>query len=283
MRYTELTEKRRSVRNFSDKAIPEEEIQRIQTWFNDEAKHLIPGIDVELGIFKGNAKNRLEGVAGYKGYALCAPVYLLMLSDPDPYYLENVGFIGEDLILKLTDMGIDTCWLSVHDSDQVKQALLLQSDKEVAGIIACGYGEKDVSGRKLEIRSPSNVTLQEEKSRLPKLSQHDLVYCEEWGRPVDWESGAVHEYLDNALYAASLAPTYMNKQPYRFILSGRKLLLCVYRPSETPGIELGIDLCAVMLNFYAVYQEYINSGSTWQMVQGTDDHPDHRIVASIEV
>ena len=50
----------------------------------------------------------------------------------------------------------------------------------------------------------------------------------------------------------------MNKQPYRFILSGRKLLLCVYRPSETPGIELGIDLGAVMLNFYAVYQEYIN-------------------------
>jgi nitroreductase len=283
MRYTELTEKRRSVRNFSEKELSEAEIGTIQSWFNDEAKHLIPGIDVELGIFTGNAKNRLEGVAGYKGYALGAPAYLLMLSEPDPCYLENVGFIGEDLMLKLTDMGLASCWLSVHDSDQVKQALLLQNDKEVAGIIACGYAEKNTADRKLDIKSPSNVTLQEEKSRLPKLSQHDLVYYGEWGQPVDWESGAVHEYLDNALYAASLAPTYMNKQPYRFILTGKKLLLCVYRPDETPKIELGIDLGAVMLNFYGVYQEYINSGSTWQMVQGTDDHEDHRIVASIEV
>lgn len=283
MRYTELTEKRRSVRNFSDKEIPKKDIEQIQTWFNDEAKHLIPAIDVELGIFTGNAKNRLEGVAGYKGYALGAPAYLLLLSEPDPYYLENAGFIGEDLVLKLTDMGINTCWLSVRDSDQVKRALLLDSDKEVAGIIACGYAERNVSDRKLDIKSPSNVTLQEEKSKLPKLSQHDLVYYEEWGKPVDWESGVVHEYLDNALYAASLAPTFMNKQPYRFILSGKKLLLCVYKPAETPKIELGIDLGAVMLNFFAVYQEYINSGSTWQMVQGTDDGSDHRIVASIEI
>jgi nitroreductase len=283
MKYAEKAEKRRSVRRYTDKELTKDQISEIQSFFEKDAKHLNAAIDVELGVFTGDAKNRLEGVAGYKGYALAAPAYLILLSDEDPYYLENAGFIGEDLVLKLTEMGLDTCFLSVRDSDMVKKTLLLDTDKVVAVIIACGYGERKGKDRKLNIRSMSDVSLQEEKSALPKLSQHELVYYENWGTPVDWDAGVVYDDLDNALYAASQAPTYLNKQPYRFILSGKKLLLCLYKPAETPKQELGIDLGAVMLNFFAVYQENINSASEWQMVQGTDDAEDHRIVASFEI
>jgi hypothetical protein len=282
MRYSELVEKRRSVRRFSDKEVSKEQIAEIEAYF-PTVKPLIPGIEVEMGIFTGNSKNRLEGVAGYKGYALGAPAYLVILSDKKDYYLENAGFIGEDLVLKLTDMGLGTCWISVGDSHDVKRALLLNTDKEVAGIVACGYAEREIRSRRLNIKSPSNVTLQEEKSGVPKLSQHDLVYYESWGRPVDWDSGVIDPYLDEALYAASLAPTYLNKQPDRFILSGKKLLLCEYKDADQPEAELGIDMGAVMKNFCAVYYESINSKSEWKMIQGSDSSPDYIIVASFEI
>ena len=37
----------------------------------------------------------------------------------------NAGYMMEDLVLKLTELDIDTCWLTFTDSDKIKKALSL--------------------------------------------------------------------------------------------------------------------------------------------------------------
>ena len=38
----------------------------------------------------------------------------------------------EDLVLKLTELDIDTCWMTFTDSDKIKKALSLATPLEVA-------------------------------------------------------------------------------------------------------------------------------------------------------
>ena len=47
----------------------------------------------------------------------------------------------EDLVLKLTELDIDTCWMTFTDSDKIKRHCLA-TPLEVAAIVAFGYGEK---------------------------------------------------------------------------------------------------------------------------------------------
>ncbi len=63
----------------------------------------------------------------------------------------NAGYMMEDLVLKLTELDIDTCWLTFTDSDKIKKALSLTTPLEVAAIVAFGYGEK--TGKKLRMKT----------------------------------------------------------------------------------------------------------------------------------
>ncbi len=45
-------------------------------------------------------------------------------------------------MLKLSDMGMDSCWLTFTDEAKVREALGLDTPLQVAGILAFGYGKK---------------------------------------------------------------------------------------------------------------------------------------------
>lgn len=52
-----------------------------------------------------------------------APCYLVILSEAAEHAGENAGYMGEDLVLKLSDMGLDSCWLTFTDEAKVREAL----------------------------------------------------------------------------------------------------------------------------------------------------------------
>ena len=66
MKYMEKIEKRKSIREFKKKELEAEKIDKCVQGFEHVHK-LIPEIDVELVVRSGDTKNRLEGVAGYRG------------------------------------------------------------------------------------------------------------------------------------------------------------------------------------------------------------------------
>ena len=255
MKYMEKIEKRKSIREFKKKPLSQTDIDRITEGF-DHLHRLIPSIKTELQIRTGDVMLRLEGVAGYRGKSFMAPAYLIILSEKADYYLENAGYLAEDLCLMLTELEISHCWLTADNSDAIKKAALIDSDKDVAVVIACGYGVKERKKRRLDILTPSNVRFIERKGHVaPKIAQEELVFQDTWGSPVDWASGQIDPLLDESFYAASLAPSFLNRQPYRYVLKRRQVILCGKEEDMTSVKDSRLDFGATMFNFDAIASE----------------------------
>lgn len=288
MNFENLIEKRQSIRSFHDKAVSEAQLAQLGEYFNKE-EALVRGIETRLLYAVKDAGSRLDGIAGYRGNAFFAPAYLLILSEKKEGYLENAGFMGEHLLLKLTDMGLSGCWLTVDNPEVVKKALLLDSPLEVAVVIAIGYGKEERSTTRVDILTPSNVKFESRQGHVaPKISQEEMVYNETFGTSAVWEEERFDPYLDKALYAASLAPAFLNRQSYRYLMKGNRLYLLAGGDDMTSERDGALNLGATMLNFHIVYSQYMHQGDGWELGESGDQEAmklpqDYRIAASYKL
>ncbi|MDD5863106.1 MAG: nitroreductase family protein [Firmicutes bacterium] len=259
MNYSTLIQNRKSVREFADKAVPASALAEIQTYHDKSCKRLVPGLKTELRIFGDDARAALEGAAGYEQFLVGAPAYLVLLTEDGPLAGENAGFIMEDLVLKLTEMDFGTCWLTFTDSDRVKQALKLESERKVGAIVAFGYGVKARRRLRINILSMSNVDISAKRHYFdPKRSVEELVFLDSWGNRdgVDKHIGFYDDMLWEAFYAASLSPSYLNRQAYGFVIHDGKIVL-VSRPDEfNTEIDGKLSLGVVMLHFTGAAEQW---------------------------
>ena len=259
MNYSAMIQNRRSVRAFTDKKVPFSAVQEIKTYYEKSVNRLVPELKTELHLFCEDVKASLEGAAGYNQFLVGAPQYLVLLSARDPLAELNAGYIMEDLVLNLTDMDLNTCWVTFTDSDHVKEALGIESELEVAAIVAFGYGVKTTKRLRLNILSMSNVDIQAKRQYVePKRSINDMVYLNTWGNSykVDDYIGFFDDMLWESFYAASLSPSYLNRQAYGFVIHDGHITL-VSRPDEyTTDLDGKLSLGIVLLHFTSVAEEW---------------------------
>lgn len=255
MNYSALIENRKSVRAFTDKKVSAVLLGRIRKYYRDSGKRLVPELKTDLVILGEDAREALEGAAGYNQFLVGAPQYMLLLSEKHELAGLNAGYLMEDLILKLTDMDLNSCWVTFTDSEKVKNAVGIESNLDVAAIVAFGYGQKTTKRLRLNILSMSNVDISAKRQYMePKRSISDMVYLEKWGnsRKVSEHIGFFDDMLWEAFRAASLAPSYLNRQAYGFVLRDGQVLL-VSRPDEfTTEADGALSLGIVMHHFSVV-------------------------------
>lgn len=105
-----------------------------------------------------------------------------------------------------------------------KRKLGINSDKEVTGIIAIGYGENVSNAKVLNATktgqnySKSDMQVVTDKGST-RLGVEDVVYMNEWGNVASIEILEERALLD-AFHYARLAPSTLNRQPWRFIVDG---------------------------------------------------------------
>ena len=286
MNYAALIQNRKSVRAFREKQVPFQTLEQLKAYYRNGVQRLIPEIGTELYFFGTDAREALEGAAGYHKFLVGAPQYLVLLTENHPQAGLNAGFVMEDLILKLTDLQLDSCWVTFTDSDHVKDALGLESDLQVAAIAAFGYGEKTTRRLRLNIRSMSNIDIIAKRHYFePKVSVRELVHRDQWGSRDGLEDaiGFYDDMLWEAFYAASLAPSYLNRQAYGFLLKPGSVTL-VSKPDEynTP-IDSDLSLGIVLHHFTAVARDWAGN-LRWRFdPEGVDLPEGHRAVVSADL
>lgn len=266
MNYSALIQNRKSVRGFTDKYVSMEAMDELKRYHKYSVRRLFPEVETELCLFGLDARAVLEGAAGYKQFLIGSPQYMVLLSGKHPHAAENAGYIMEDLILKLTEMGLDTCWLTFHDGEYVKTALELDSPLEVAAIAAFGFGEKATKRLRLNLISMSDVDISAQRQYFqPKRSVHELVYLDNWSNTIGVEEyiGFYDDLLWEAFYAASLAPSYLNRQPYGFLIQDGRILLVQKPDLYTHGVDAKLNLGVVMLHFAAVASQWAGKAA-WE-------------------
>ena len=283
MNYSALIQNRKSVREFTDKQVSAAQLEQIREYYASDVRRLVPEIKTRLNIFGSDARAALEGAAGYNQFLIGAPQYLVLQSEKHDLAHLNAGYMMEDLVLKLQDMGLDSCWVTFAASEDVKQVLLLDPELEVAAIVAFGYGKKTVKRMRLNIKSMSNVDISAKYRYMePKRSVFDMAFLDTWGntRNLDQLIGFYDDALWEALYAASLSPSYLNRQAYGFLLKDGKIFLVARPDLYNTKIDGDLSLGIVLHHFSLVFENW-SGKRVWSFGAENLELPDgHRVVAS---
>ena len=286
MNYAALIQNRKSVREFRDKVVPFSLLEQIKTYYQRSVRRLISEIGTEMYMFGTDAREALEGAAGYNSFLVGAPQYLVLLTDPHPHGYLNAGFVMEDLILKLTDLELDSCWVTFADGEAVKSALGIESDRSVAAIAAFGYGVKTTRRLRLNIRSMSDIDISAKRHYFePKRSVSDLVHKDTWGSRdgLDSAIGFYDDMLWESFYAASLAPSSLNRQAYGFLLEQGKVTLVSVPDKFNVPVDAELSLGIVLHHFTVVSESWAGQLSWRFAPEGPALPVGHRAVASASI
>lgn len=214
---------RKSIRKYKEEPFSQEDIQKIKAIIKD-AKPLFDNIPMETFLIEDGEKihSTFTGIMS-KYTKVIAPHYLAFTSEIKEGHLENIGFIGEEIVLKLTQLGIGTCWLgSVIKQDVFKAIVEVQDKQNYIILVGLGYPTEQLK-------------LVENRKRLDKSKVIMSAYENQY-EPI------IQALID--------APSAVNSQPWKLSISNNKFDLYLENKSiltkhilkDKNYIDMGIGL-----------------------------------------
>jgi nitroreductase len=180
----EVFRRRRSVRKYGNRPVPEEAVHRCleaarlaPSWRNGQPWHFVVVRDKET-IRKLTRASSLGGAANL--WLKDAPVVLVACGEPSvsgdkddqPYYLVDVAVALEHAILAATAEGLGTCWIGGFSEDKVREVLAIPPQIRVVAMTPLGYpaDQKGLYDRLARVGM----------RRLRRRSLEEIVRYEKW-------------------------------------------------------------------------------------------------------
>ncbi|NLT94926.1 MAG: nitroreductase [Clostridia bacterium] len=243
---------RRSRRQFENKPLKTEEINYL-TDFSHQLNESFTGARVE--IVNKNPEQVFKGLVGSYGKIKDAPLYAAFIGDmKDPNVQEKVGYIGECLLLEATARGLATCWVGgFFRPEAVKDQVGIDDSEQVLAVTPLGYApEQYTFGEKL---MAGFATVHKRK---------DIDSLCSGGFNQDWP-----QWVKTALEAGRLAPSAVNRQPWRFTVNADSIKVSVDTVKDTYNISKRLDCGIAMLHIeVGAWKEGVRG--KWHYV----NHPD---------
>lgn len=167
MEFAEVITKRRSVRHFMKREVPDEDVRALL-----EAAILAPSAGNiqpwRFTVVRSLAARQRLGSALVQPWATAAPVVIVVSVDPRPcaarygdrgrylYAIQDTAAAVEHILLAAVDRGLAACWIGAFDEDKVRAAIGLEPPITPVAIIPIGYSAEAV-GRPVR-RPVSEVT-----------------------------------------------------------------------------------------------------------------------------
>ena len=190
MNLYEAVYQRHSVRKYKMEAIDPERLSKIGAFY-EQIEPLFPGIETEIGI-----KENVAGKHICRGFfGVTAPYYLTVYSEKRDRAEMNAGYLCEQISLYMLTLGIGSCYLGASIPAGTPK---VRSDKAL--VISMAFG---IPAGRLTRRS-------EDAKRLPVKE-----LCVYKDPPTRW--------MTQVIEAARLAPSSMNRQPWRFVAAQNRI------------------------------------------------------------
>jgi nitroreductase len=140
----EAIDLRRSVRKFEQKPLEESECEEIQRII-ETLKPISEEEEVYLELITDGSSvyDNFGGLLD-QYFKVKAPAYIAISAKKSLHYLENVGYVGEALVLELTRRKYGTCWVGNIDRDAVSDVVDLKDEYEYVITIALGMPEEEI-------------------------------------------------------------------------------------------------------------------------------------------
>ncbi len=288
MKMLRIIEKRHSVRDFRDKALNADDLASVDQYINS-----LPQIsdDVTVTLTKiedaEECYRHLDGHAGYNGVMIKAPYYVIVSATKNPNGIKAGGYAGEWFILNLTRHNIGTCWISAnHSEKRVGEYINLPADQEVVAIIAYGYPESEARVSNIFGNREGNITKVESSySEAPvssRMSLEKIVHINQWGNLASLERLEELGY-DDVFYYMRLAPSSVNRQPWRFLIKGGNFVLCISREDGYDNDHLARLEAGIAMLYFEVAMHDSGLPGKWYFEELDKDYqtPDEYLVAAV--
>lgn len=196
--------RRKSIRKYKDDEIESRILEKINR-FGEDAIGIRPEIRVKWKIFKAS-DNKVKGMFQVK-----APYYVALYSEICEDYRRNAGCLMEQLSLYLHTMGIGSCY-------QGGARLRNDEEEELKLVMIMAFGR------------PAEP-LERDRADFRRLEMKKLVRVH----------GTFGKLQKQLLEPARLAPSAMNLQPWRYVVTENRIHLFVKKPAKI-GYQKQLDM-----------------------------------------
>lgn len=236
---TEIIRKRKSSRTYMDKPLAREKKEQVlQFAATLERPPFGSGVRIQIVDLDRKFTGKVSGTYGViKG----AETFLVCIMEKRPGDLEDAGYLFEQVILFATSMGLDTCWMGASFSRPLfSDKIRLKSGEMIPVVSPMGYR----AGR----RSIMDVVFHVSAGAKNRKSWSDLFFHRTWDTPLGKKDAGS---LDVPLEMVRLAPSAVNKQPWRLILDEKGVHFFLQRSKgfkrmfavDLQRIDMGIAMC----------------------------------------
>jgi nitroreductase len=235
----ETIKKRRSIRNYDNRGLSEQQKSEIVNYMNQienpfQVKvkfHFLETEQLEKGLKLGTY-GVIQGAKHYLG---------ITVKNTD-FAMEAVGYAFEMLILYATSLGLGTCWLGgTFNRNQFKTAMEISED-EVFPIIS-------PIGSPLEKRTLTDTLVRKIAKSDQRKEWKELFFSSSFENSLLVEEAADYTI---ALELVRIAPSASNKQPWRIIKDGE---LFHFFKVQGYGDVFGYDIQSVDMGIAACHFE----------------------------
>lgn len=227
---------RHSRRKYIKKELNKDDLLAVSN-FVDKLNGQAKGFRISLVL--DNCEKLFKGLIGsygsIKGPQACA---VFIIDENDQHSYEKGGYYGEAFILEATSLGLGTCWVGASfDKGLVKETIAPGQNEKIIAITPLGY-----------VRD--SYTL-EEKLVSYAVSGHKRKPMEELC--IGGISSELPEWVRNTLRCARLAPSAVNHQPWRFIISKEKIIVSAVNDRKENSNKLDCGIAMLHIEIGALY------------------------------
>lgn len=228
---------RYSVRTYDPREVEGSILEKILAYADNLHNPLGPKIKVQL-IKKDVAANGEK--LGTYGVIQGAKLYL-GVSVPDvEYAAEAVGYDFEQLVLYATSLGLGTCWLGGTFNRSAFSSAMNMEEGEIFPILSSiGYPATRKSFTEQMMRFTVKAS--------SRASWNELFYQDTFTKPLTQETTGEYQF---PLEMLRLAPSAINKQPWRVVMSDNKIhfyekhaISSEVGKLDMHRIDVGIGIC----------------------------------------
>lgn len=150
--FYELTERRRSVREYDERPVEPDKLARLFTTLN-RAQSAANRQPWHFVVVEGENREALYECLHKEGFKK-APVLIAACAEPSKAWVrkaDRVDYSWVDVSIAVTEMitaataeGLGTCWIAAIDPAQVKEILAIPAHIDVVALVALGYPAEEL-------------------------------------------------------------------------------------------------------------------------------------------
>ena len=211
--------------------------------------------DARTVLVRDSGADIFKGIVGSYGKVTGAPHVLVFIGDTRaPFADQHVGYTGEAVILEATAQGLSTCWIGgFFDATRASALVSLKPGERILAVSPLGHAAETTS---VTERSMVRMAGSSGRKSLETVAPGDRSGWPEWAVA--------------AAETARLAPSAVNRQPWRFRYEPAGLTVSADSPRETPKVTKRLDCGIAMLHAELGAFAYGVTGSWVDLQSGLD-------------